>query len=229
MSSRLITSSIRGSRSLLKASQLNKCSIHTTRANYFFSFFKKKEVKKVEPDNRVLQPDNLFHPWSKSPFQDLVDRDKMIKDYGNCPVCVEHGEHSHTQPKLTYECPDCGFTTHCSEAHYKADIEKHKAVCGQLKEINEDEHDLRSQRPFPEFQFPKTQLPDAVVNFTNWDTFFITRNFNNIEDDRAMRHVTKPLSYPLTIASVLHQYSPYLLEKGLTYEGVKSLSGNFII
>lgn len=40
-----------------------------------------------------------------------------------------------------------------------------------------------------------------------------------------MRHVSHVLTYPLTIASVLHQSSPYQLGKDLTVEGLKSLAG----
>lgn len=34
------------------------------------------------------------------------------------------------------------------------DEEHHKHVCGVLREVNEDEHDLRSGRRMKEFEFP---------------------------------------------------------------------------
>lgn len=34
------------------------------------------------------------------------------------------------------------------------DKEHHKHVCGILREVNEDEHDLRSGRRMKEFEFP---------------------------------------------------------------------------
>jgi len=34
------------------------------------------------------------------------------------------------------------------------DEEHHKHVCGVLREVNEDEHDLRSGRRLKEFEFP---------------------------------------------------------------------------
>ena len=42
-----------------------------------------------------------------------------------------------------------------------------------------------------------------------------------------MRQVTKLLSYPVTIASVVHELSPYNIRKNgrLTVEGLKSLTG----
>ncbi|KAA8906695.1 hypothetical protein TRICI_005118 [Trichomonascus ciferrii] len=88
------------------------------------------------------------------------------------------------------------------------------------------EYDLRSGRDFPEFDFPTNQDNDAVVNFLNWDTFFYTRQFYSMDTEFHLAAVTKMLSYPITIASVLHQYSPYSLKpKGpLTLEGLKSLA-----
>ncbi len=69
-------------------------------------------------------------------------------------------------------------------------------------------------------------MEEAVVNMTNWDTFLYTREFEAINDDRSMRQVTRLLTYPLTIGSVLHELSPYHIRKGgqLTAEGLKSLS-----
>ena len=61
---------------------------------------------------------------------------------------------------------------------------------------------------------------------TNWDTFLYTREFDAINDDRCMRQVTRLLTYPVTVASVLHEFSPYDIRDGrLTAEGLKSLSG----
>jgi hypothetical protein len=43
------------------------------------------------------------------------------------------------------------------------DEEHHKHVCGVLREVNEDEHDLRSGRRMKEFEFPgKGQLPPSL-------------------------------------------------------------------
>jgi splicing suppressor protein 51 len=44
-----------------------------------------------------------------------------------------------------------------------------------------------------------------------------------------MRQVTRMLTYPQTIGSVLHELSPYSVRSGgrLTAEGLKSLSGRF--
>ncbi|KAJ2360233.1 translational activator for mitochondrial COX1, partial [Coemansia sp. RSA 2607] len=67
-------------------------------------------------------------------------------------------------------------------------------------------------------------LPEVVVNLSSWDTFLYTRSFTNVDSDRAMRHVSKVLTYPVTIAATLHQYSPFTLGSGLTAEGLKSLA-----
>jgi splicing suppressor protein 51 len=57
----------------------------------------------------------------------------------------------------------------------------------------------------------------------NWDVFFYTRSFPSMDSDRSMRHVSKLLTYPITIGSVLHESSPY--KKQVTPEGLRSLAG----
>jgi splicing suppressor protein 51 len=54
-----------------------------------------------------------------------------------------------------------------------------------------------------------------------------TREFDAVNDDRSMRQVTRMLTYPQTIASVLHELSPYSIrgKDRLTPEGLKSVSG----
>lgn len=107
------------------------------------------------------------------------------------------------------------------------DYENHLEICDTLKQINEDDHDLRSGRIFHEADLPDYQLDDAMVNMTNWDTFMYTREFNAINSDRAMRQITRLLTYPITVGSVLHELSPYSIKAGerLTVEGLKSFSG----
>ena len=109
------------------------------------------------------------------------------------------------------------------------DYENHLKVCDTLKQINEDEHDLRSGRFFHESILPGDQLDEAAVNMTNWDTFMYTREFEAINSDRSMRQITRLLTYPMTIGSVLHELSPYSMKQGerLTAEGLKSFSGKY--
>lgn len=105
-----------------------------------------------------------------------------------------------------------------------SDYEAHLEICDTLREINEDEHDLRSGRVFPEFQFGEDQLPEAVVNLSNWDAFMYSRRYSAINEDRSMRHATRLLTYPVTVGSVLHDLSPYNVRNRLTTEGLKSFS-----
>lgn len=109
------------------------------------------------------------------------------------------------------------------------DYESHLEICDILREINEDDHDLRSGRFFPEFSYPGPQLDEAQINMTNWDTLLYSREFVAINEERPMRQVTRMLTYPVTIASVLHELSPYSLKRGerLTVEGLKSFSGTY--
>lgn len=123
-----------------------------------FSFLrsKKTEAPKRQP---ILSQDDLFHAFSKSPFPALKQRGEAIKKIAPCPVCVSSDAQElptqTTVKKVTFECPDCGWPTHCSEEHWHAD-EEHQRYCGRLREVNEDEHDLRSGRKMTEFEMPGT-------------------------------------------------------------------------
>ena len=46
-----------------------------------------------------------------------------------------------------------------------------------------------------------------------------------ISSERSLRHVTNVLSYPYTIAGILHENSPYNIKNRLTIEGVTSMAG----
>ena len=137
-------------------------------ARTFLSWFKGKP--KAAPgtsaqarDTPLLAQDDLFHPFSKSPIPAIRARGEAIRQLAPCPVCAsDHSAlHAHTKaaPKaVKFECPDCGWPTHCSEAHWAADHE-HQKYCARLREVNEDEHDLRSGRRMREFELPGTSCP----------------------------------------------------------------------
>lgn len=58
----------------------------------------------------------------------------------------------------------------------------------------------------------------------NWDVFLYTRGFPSIDTERSRRHVSKLLTYPLTIGSILHESSPYTLRnQRLLPEGLRSI------
>lgn len=129
---------------------------------HFFNLFRKKAADEKNPDEPVplLTEDNLVHPFSKSPFAQVRARGEAIKGLAPCPVCASSHEHvhAHTQAQaktVAFECPDCGWPTHCSEEHWKEDKE-HDKYCKRLREANEDEHDLRSGRRLWEFELPGT-------------------------------------------------------------------------
>lgn len=199
------------------------------------------------PESRaLLKPNNLFHPFSQSPARAIRQRAAFIKQNAFCP----HPSHQQTRLPVSphdpesrksaqhaslppahshFECPDCGVPIYCSEGHWMDDFEAHLEICETIRQINEDDHDLHSGRFFPEFSYPGLQDDIFVVNMTNWDTFLYTREFEAINDDRSMRQVTRMLTYPITIGSVLHELSPYSVRKDnrLSVEGLKSLSGRF--
>lgn len=196
------------------------------------------------PPRHILRPDNLFHPFSESPVPQIRQRALYTKQHAYCPHPAHqqtrvpispHDPEARKQPGIAtlrpahvdFECPDCGIATYCSEEHWAADYEAHLEICDTLRQINEDDHDLRSGRWFPEFEYPGPQLDEILVNMTSWDTFLYTRQFEAINEDRSMRQATRLLTYPLTVGSVLHELSPYSIRRGgrLTPEGLKSLSG----
>lgn len=190
----------------------------------------------------LFQPNNLFHSFTNSPSQHIRSRAATIRNNAYCP----HPDHQPTrapqnpsdpeafkrslQPPahVHHECPDCGIPVSCSEEHFASDYESHLQICDTLRQINEDDHDLVSGRTFHEFEWPGSQIEEAQVNMMNWDTLMYSREFNAINDERAMRQATRLLTYPLTVGSVLHELSPYNLKEGLTPEGLRSLSGTLI-
>lgn len=192
--------------------------------------------------NVLLEPDNLFHHFSDSPSPDIRRRAAFMKTHAYCSHPSHHqtrmplsphdpearkGAQS-TQPPafVRFECPDCGTPVSCSEEHWADDYESHTEICDVLREINEDDHDLRSGRFFPEFEYPGPQMEEALVNMTNWDTYLYTREYRAINEERPLRQVTKLLTYPVTIGSILSELSPYNIRRNgrITTEGLKSLS-----
>ncbi|TFY82284.1 hypothetical protein EWM64_g1729 [Hericium alpestre] len=201
------------------------CPPRTSRT--FLSLFKRKPTK-PEPQP-ILTEDNLFHLFSQSPFPAVRARGEAIRTLAPCPVCASSHDHADAHVKaepraVQFECPDCGWPTHCSEEHWAAD-EEHKKYCSRLREVNEDEHDLRSGRRLREFELPGPQDQENAISFSNWDIFWYTRNFPSMDTERSRRHASKLLTYPITIGSVIHQYSYLTLSnQRLTPEGSRSMA-----
>lgn len=112
-----------------------------------FGFGKKTPTNSLPPP--LLTQDDLFHPLSQSPFKEMQQKSTRIKEIAFCPISIEKGQKELVQ----FECPDCGFPTHASEANWAADEEKGR-YWPRLREANEDEHDLRSGRELTEFKLP---------------------------------------------------------------------------
>lgn len=159
-----------------------------------------------------------FYNWDDSPYEDIRTRAAFIRTRAKCPV---------TNKPVNFVCPLSGIPTHHNEEAWKNDTEYHaKQKYNLLKKVNLYEHDLRSGRKFDEFVFPGEQHHEFTTSLTDWDSFFYTRDFNPMNTEFNLAAASKVLTYPITIASVLHQFSPYALApKGLvTLEGLRSLS-----
>ncbi|KAK7203990.1 hypothetical protein BZA70DRAFT_197314 [Myxozyma melibiosi] len=160
--------------------------------------------------------ENRFHPWDESPAPALRNRAAAIKEMAKCPV---------TGLSIEFTCPNCGIPTHHDEKSWESDKHHHEDVCEKLMLGNIYEHDIRSGREFPEFDLPPAQTNEVLVNFMNWDNFLYTRDFHSMDTDFELANATKVLTYPVTIASVMHQQSPHTLaSKRLTIEGLKTLA-----
>nr|ODN80217.1 mitochondrial splicing suppressor [Cryptococcus depauperatus CBS 7841] len=189
----------------------------------FFSIFKSKSAPPASPQPPLLAQDNLFHPLSHSPFSALREKADRIKSVSLCPTSFEK---HHERVRPAFDCPGCGWPTHKNQERWEEGKEEHNEYCGRLKEVNEDEHDLRSGRRMTEFEnMPEEQPYESAVNFASWDTLFFTRGFLSIDSDRSVRHVSKILTYPMTIAGVLHQNGPFTSGNGrVTRQGRRSMA-----
>jgi splicing suppressor protein 51 len=191
---------------------------------------------------RVLTEDTLFNSFTDSPIPQIRKRAAYMRQHAYCP----HPSHKPTRPPhnpwdlearkssetgtppahVDFECPDCGIPVYCCEEHWADDYEAHLGICDVLRQSNEDDHDLRSGRFFKEFQFAEPQIEEILTNMSSWDTYLYTRDFDALNEDREMRQATKLLTYPITVASIINEMSPYNLRNGrMTAEGLKSFSG----
>ncbi|KDN52744.1 hypothetical protein K437DRAFT_253945 [Tilletiaria anomala UBC 951] len=194
------------------------------RSLFGLSFGKKSSAAEQEtafPRRQpILSQDDLFHPLSKSPIPAMQARGERVRALAPCPVSMARDG---VRRPVRFECPDCGWPTHYSEKEWREDPEHGKYVT-RLREANEDEHDLRSGREMHEFKLPGPQGFEEVINMSNWDVFFYTRNFTSIETERSRRHVSKLLTFPCTVSGVIHENSPYTKRSSrLTHEGLRSM------
>lgn len=168
-------------------------------------------------DSKNKEKERPVYNWDESPYEDIRERAALIRAKALCPV---------THKPVNFVCPYSGIPTHHSKEAWEQDKEYHELKkYEKLKKVNLYEHDLRSGRQFTEFVFPKAQERDFLVNLSNWDSFFYTRDFPPMNDEFNMAAATKVMTYPTTISSLLFKHTPFLLEpKGpLTLEGAKSL------
>ncbi|WFD42421.1 translational activator for mitochondrial COX1 [Malassezia psittaci] len=196
-------------------------AVHT---RSLFGLFKQRSAtKKPDPTARppILEEDDLFHKLSESPIPAMRARGERIRTLAPCPVSMsKYG----IRRLVNFECPDCGWPTHYSHEMWLEDPD-HAQYVPRLREANEDEHDLRSGRPMTEFQLPRDQPSEEVVNLSGWDQLFYTRNFPSIDSERSKRHVSKLLTFPMTVVGALHENSPYTRRSTrLTHEGLRSLA-----
>lgn len=229
-------------------SSITKRALSSTSLARFEKPFEEHEYIDPEGIKRkiVLDEENLFHPFTQSPIPAIRRRATFMRQNAYCPhpshkptrapshpgdLETRKSSETGTEPRHSnFECPDCGIPIYCCEEHWADDYEAHLEVCDVLRQINEDDHDLHSGRFFKEFQFGEGQIEEILVNMTNWDTYMYTRDFDALNEDREMRQATKLLTYPMTIASIIHELSPYNIRRGgrLTPEGLKSFSGMYL-
>ncbi|CAI6336567.1 unnamed protein product [Periconia digitata] len=223
---------------------LPRRGISTTPSRKFDKPFEPYEYIDPEGVKRklVLDEDNLFHSFTHSPIPEIRKRAAFMRQHAYCA----HPDHKATRlphntvdfegrksldsgtppAHVDFECPDCGVPVYCCEEHWADDYEAHLDVCDVLRQANEDDHDLRSGRFFKEFQFAQPQIEEILANMSSWDTYLYTRDFDALNSDREMRQATKLLTYPMTIASIINEMSPYNIRKNgrMTPDGLKSFT-----
>ncbi|CAK9437599.1 uncharacterized protein LODBEIA_P19770 [Lodderomyces beijingensis] len=156
--------------------------------------------------------DQKIFSWDDSPHEDLRTRAAVIRAKALCPV---------TSKPVAFVCPYSGIPTHASQEAWRQDTSYHsRKKYEDLKQANFFEHQLRAKNF--EVVFPAEQEKEFVVNLSNWDTYFYTRDYPPM-DDFMTGVYSKLLSYPLTIGSIMHQFSAYT-NKVITLEGAKSLA-----
>jgi splicing suppressor protein 51 len=114
--------------------------------------------KSAAEDSSKPQTTELFHLLSQSPHKDLRIRAERVKRLASCPICLKI---QGTKQPVAHECANCGWPTHCTHEHWEMDDE-HRSFCGKLREVNEDEHHLRSGRVLREFALPGTSLSKTM-------------------------------------------------------------------
>ena len=146
--------------------------LERTQQRTFFNIFRSSDrpPPPPPPPQPLYSQDDLFHVLDQSPVMQMQQRARSIKSLAPCPTCLDHAQTSETatpEPtpilKVSHSCSECGFPTHCSEGHYIEGKAAHDEYCSRLREINEDEHDLRSGRLITEFELPGECLLRARV------------------------------------------------------------------
>lgn len=187
-----------------------------------FGPFRRKQQQQQESSSQppkqelLLEQDNLLHPLSESPVPAMRAKSDRIKQLSRSPLL---------NASVQFDCVKSGWPTHHDAQEYESDSGHHARYWPTLKQVNEDEHDLRSGRTLSEFDHMPGQQPyEETISMANWDVFFYTRGFPSVDTDRSRRHLSKLLTYPITVATVLHENSPYnTRNQRVSSEGLRSL------
>lgn len=166
---------------------------------------------KSSQEGSVSEP--TITPLSKSKHSMLNQlAEKHAK--ANCTMCGKpKSDPSKVFPRPAYDCPNCGFPTHCSLDCHSKDL-AHFGACKDLREMNLDyqylldpDEDKPTEHPSP---------PDKPPLLRNWDTFFTTRGFlpvaSPMSNDTMRRVWSAVFTYPLTLAWSLHELKMAKLE-----------------
>lgn len=122
-------------------------SCRTPPNRLLFSFARKSATQESSQPQTTTEP---FHLLSQSPHKDLRIRAERVKRLASCPICLKI---QGTKRRVAHECANCGWPTHCTHEHWEMDDE-HRSFCEKLRQVNEDEHDIRSGRALREFALP---------------------------------------------------------------------------
>lgn len=179
-----------------RASCAIKASSRFTQPSNFRTFFGQLRQKRQEK-TVVVDEENTFFQLSSSPIPELRARAQRIKRICRCPICVSQANDSDAKVNgqlerkpLEFECSNCGYPTHCSKEHWEKDSE-HIKYCNKLREVNEDDHDLKGPREKTEYYLPGTHNVPSLS--------LLSLNFQSAIRIQELSLTKKPFPFPIGI------------------------------
>jgi len=147
---------------------------------------------------------------------------------GGCMSCLEHNKYACTGGvRPCFAGPAAAISVYFFFFSQKDCVvaqgtKEHVDVLNHVRELYLDTMDLAGPRVKSEYSYPckldrffakkekkevsfacAAEIATNDVDFSSWGSYLASRHFNLAELDRTQRHLSKPLTFPLTIAQFL--------------------------